>query len=304
MVRDRVSCPTRRNVTGEGSVNLALVLRDERLKKRAIACSPHVRVYKELRRLVQDLPSWQGDRLSLVGVEFKWFREAASQGTVQIALKTSSNLSYCLLLRKREEFQDLARLQLLRNRVAYVLAPTKEKSLPDALCEWLRLYSDAERRISKVGSDEKRKVLSVRFLDGREFELDVRKTPKGLRDKKPRWNNVEISEDQYYVNVPCRTGEDVTIPWDGIQHHGRQVAGPQLPTDMKADPRASLGKVGARVSALRKARKLTQERLGKKARITRQTVNRLEGGLHSPSLEVLRKLAKALDTTVTSLLPS
>ena len=43
---------------------------------------------------------------------------------------------------------------------------------------------------------------------------------------------------------------------------------------------------------LRKERKITQEDLANKLKVTRQTINAIEAGKYSPSLELAFKLAK------------
>src|SRR5437879_6598989 len=58
----------------------------------------------------------------------------------------------------------------------------------------------------------------------------------------------------------------------------------------------------AMIRRLRKARKLTQAQLAKRARVTQSYVARLEGeAALNPSLPTLRRLAKALDVPVTRL---
>jgi DNA-binding XRE family transcriptional regulator len=54
------------------------------------------------------------------------------------------------------------------------------------------------------------------------------------------------------------------------------------------------------VWALRVGSGLTQEELGQRAKITRETVARIEGG-REPTLSAALALAKALDTTVEAL---
>lgn len=59
---------------------------------------------------------------------------------------------------------------------------------------------------------------------------------------------------------------------------------------------------GARLRELRRKAKLTQARLAEEADISCVYVNKLERGLSVPSLEVLGRLAKSLDTDASSLL--
>jgi transcriptional regulator with XRE-family HTH domain len=55
------------------------------------------------------------------------------------------------------------------------------------------------------------------------------------------------------------------------------------------------GRLGARIKALRKSRRLSQERLAEKADIAPKYLSRLEVGQQSPSIETLASLAEALD---------
>jgi len=58
-----------------------------------------------------------------------------------------------------------------------------------------------------------------------------------------------------------------------------------------------------RVRTLRRERRMTQEELAKKARVTKYYISQLETGLRdNPSLPVLRRLAKALGVSAGELL--
>jgi putative transcriptional regulator len=58
--------------------------------------------------------------------------------------------------------------------------------------------------------------------------------------------------------------------------------------------------MGARIRKLRG--EMTQAELARKARITREYVNKLEAGRYSPTLAVLTRLARALGVPVGELL--
>ncbi len=57
-----------------------------------------------------------------------------------------------------------------------------------------------------------------------------------------------------------------------------------------------------KLKAMRTAKGLSQAALAKRARITREYVNKLEAGRYDPTLGVLQRLAKALGVPVTELL--
>jgi transcriptional regulator with XRE-family HTH domain len=60
--------------------------------------------------------------------------------------------------------------------------------------------------------------------------------------------------------------------------------------------------LGMKIKTIREATGLSQATLAKKARITREYVNRLEAGRYDPTLGVLQRLAKALGVPVTQLI--
>ncbi len=62
-------------------------------------------------------------------------------------------------------------------------------------------------------------------------------------------------------------------------------------------------KVGETIRRLRKARGLSQEALGRKAKVARLTVIRIETGTQSPKLDSLERLAKALGVKLRALIP-
>jgi len=64
-----------------------------------------------------------------------------------------------------------------------------------------------------------------------------------------------------------------------------------------------MARLKVRVRTLRRERRMTQEELAKKARVTRDYISQLETGLRdNPSLPVLRRLAKALGVSAGELL--
>ncbi|MGA3023107.1 MAG: helix-turn-helix transcriptional regulator [Thermoplasmata archaeon] len=64
-----------------------------------------------------------------------------------------------------------------------------------------------------------------------------------------------------------------------------------------------MARLKVRVRTLRRERRMTQEELAKKARVTKYYISQLETGLRdNPSLPVLRRLAKALGVSAGELL--
>jgi XRE family transcriptional regulator, regulator of sulfur utilization len=60
--------------------------------------------------------------------------------------------------------------------------------------------------------------------------------------------------------------------------------------------------LGMKIKQRREAKGLSQEVLAKRARISREYVNRLEAGRYDPTIGTLQRLAKALGVPVTELL--
>ena len=60
--------------------------------------------------------------------------------------------------------------------------------------------------------------------------------------------------------------------------------------------------IGTRIKKLRTAQGLSQEALAKRAKISREYVNRLEAGQYDPTVSVARRLAKALGVPLMELL--
>ena len=60
--------------------------------------------------------------------------------------------------------------------------------------------------------------------------------------------------------------------------------------------------LGAKIKKLRKGKKLTQGELAEKAGISGNHLSRLERGVFQPSIDVVKRLAQALDVNVDGLL--
>jgi len=60
--------------------------------------------------------------------------------------------------------------------------------------------------------------------------------------------------------------------------------------------------MGTRIRKLREARNVSQVDLARRAKVTREHLNRLEAGRYDPSVGTLQRIAKALGVSVTELL--
>ena len=60
--------------------------------------------------------------------------------------------------------------------------------------------------------------------------------------------------------------------------------------------------MGLKIKRLREGQAMSQATLARRAKITREYVNRLEAGRYDPTVGVLTRIAKALGSPVTELL--
>ena len=60
--------------------------------------------------------------------------------------------------------------------------------------------------------------------------------------------------------------------------------------------------LGMKIRKIREGKELSQTAVAKKARVSREYLNRLEAGRYDPTVGVLQRLARALGVPVTALL--
>jgi transcriptional regulator with XRE-family HTH domain len=63
-------------------------------------------------------------------------------------------------------------------------------------------------------------------------------------------------------------------------------------------------RLGMRLKTLRLAKRMSQDALARKAKMTREYVNKLEAGRYDPTIGVIQRRAKALKVNVKDLLTS
>ena len=87
------------------------------------------------------------------------------------------------------------------------------------------------------------------------------------------------------------------------RHFGslQQVHRRRLPRDNAASMADEMKQFGEHIRGLRKSAGLSQAELGERANINDKYLGEVERGLGNPSLEVLQRLAKALDVDVATL---
>ena len=102
----------------------------------------------------------------------------------------------------------------------------------------------------------------------------------------------------YELRIFTKAGEAPAIPWDFARH----FVDPNY--KIKSQQAAIRGKktFGARLKRFRKVQRLTQADLARLAGISRVSLARIEAGTHSPRLETLKALARALKVSPSQLL--
>lgn len=160
-------------------------------------------------------------------------------------------------------------------------------STPSRLANEMRSFIDmldssAEQRI--VRAEVGKRDTEVLFLDNEYFTIS--------RDDELRWDELDISGDRTYLNVPRTDGAIDTIPWDAIRK-------PRSHLDDGARTKRLLAKV---LKTLRTRAGLTQLQAAERSGLDRQTIIRLERGGNYPGVKTLRALAKAYGVKLSELL--
>lgn len=130
-------------------------------------------------------------------------------------------------------------------------------------------------------------VLIVGFADGVVVELPVASFRN--RTGTPDWARVTHTEDE--VVVPREADEDDEIPWDVI----RSLTDPAFERHLMDFAAESAKRIGARVSGLRRERRLGRRDLAERAGISPGRLAEVEAGTTDVSLPTLQRIVGALD---------
>lgn len=155
----------------------------------------------------------------------------------------------------------------------------------------------ASRMMTKVQVDEANRQVCVMFADGVWACVPVEEIEKAGPPVALNLNRIELS-DPYVLRVGTSEGDVEEIPWDFFRHY----CDPAFAQSEQKRDESSREALGQRIRGLREKANLTQEQLAHKANVGRITISRIENGRLYAHTETLRRIAKALDTDLVSLL--
>jgi transcriptional regulator with XRE-family HTH domain len=152
------------------------------------------------------------------------------------------------------------------------------------------------RLIDSVGFDKTRNAVAVRFNDGDvcEATLDALEVPT---DK--RVEAIRIDEFRRGIEIQFVDGSMHDVSADYITWLTRPDYAAAYPADAALGPR-----VGTSIRELRKVRRIAQAALADMVGMQPPNLSRLEAGKHVPTLDVLLRVANALDVSLSALLGS
>jgi transcriptional regulator with XRE-family HTH domain len=149
------------------------------------------------------------------------------------------------------------------------------------------------RLIEAVSYDKQARTLSVRFEGGdlATVTLEALKLPDKTIQK------IAVDEFRRGVEVHFRDRSTHDISADYFTWLTQPDYASAYPADASLGPR-----VGANIVSLRKQRGLSQAALASAASMAAPNLSRLESGRHVPTLDILLRIAKALNVSLTGLL--
>jgi DNA-binding XRE family transcriptional regulator len=109
---------------------------------------------------------------------------------------------------------------------------------------------------------------------------------------------IEVNLESPYCAVFSREdGKKNKIPWDFL----RRELDSDFRDNEKEDALAARRRLGRRISEIRNAKDLTQEKLATRAGLNRTTISRIETGKHPTSFDTLHDISVALDVSLPEL---
>jgi DNA-binding XRE family transcriptional regulator len=159
---------------------------------------------------------------------------------------------------------------------------------------------EAAEMILQVHVDEGERKLYVLFGDARYLCIPAERIEQSGAD--PRMaldlSRVELL-DPYRLRIGTEKGGSEELPADYL----RYLADPEFARMQEERAEISQRAWGKRLRELRRRRKLSRKELAERAGIDESTLARLERGERPASLDLLRRLAQALDLPPVELLP-
>ena len=111
--------------------------------------------------------------------------------------------------------------------------------------------------------------------------------------------SIRVDPRRFFIRVTQASGNRYEIPWDRVLHEAepsyRYFRG-------RKDRTRTSHKAGTNIRKLREVKGITQEELAAAVGMMRSNISRIEGGKHSPTLETMERIAKALKVSVADLI--
>jgi len=148
---------------------------------------------------------------------------------------------------------------------------------------------DAAYKIADTGIVDE--GVNVIFEDGMSgvIKFDIFSIPSPI---------IEVNLESPYCAVFLREdGKETKIPWDFL----RRELDSDFCNSEKEDALAARRRLGRRISEIRNAKNLTQEKLATRAGLNRTTISRIETGKHPTSFDTLYDISAALDISLPEL---
>lgn len=157
---------------------------------------------------------------------------------------------------------------------------------------------ESQRKIVRAAYLDSGRSFVIHMGNGNAYVLKIDELPEADKSKVIEYR---VGLNQNYLKVKQESGNWFEIPWDDVLHHcepeyeyykGRQSE--NLPID-------SARRIGERVQQIRQSEGFSVEDLAQRAGLKRPNLSRLEHGKHTPSLETLERVARALNVTVSDI---
>lgn len=153
------------------------------------------------------------------------------------------------------------------------------------------LLENAQMMMVALEVDPDRRVIKVRFVDGRSGEIPAEAIENA--GKPLRLDPTRVSLPNPYVILIGVEGqsEPEEVPWDFVRH----FCDPTFEAQERHKAETHRKRLGERIKRLRQQRGYSQERLGEEAGVSRITLSRIETGHEqSPRFDTLERIARAL----------
>jgi len=193
---------------------------------------------------------------------------------------------------------DTSHLQLLPHNARFL---DREHLTTDALISFIKKQTDPElgKRIADVHYLDNINSFFIRMENGRPYILPVSDLPEADSSGVTRWL---IARNRSYFSVTQESGNRFEVPWDDILFHCEPEYRYYKGKQSQSANRDNLNRIGLAVRRLRETKGYSIQELAQKAGMKRPNLSRLEHGKHQPSLEILERIAEALEVPVAEII--